>query len=232
MTKTGSTAGDIADYRSAFAPDRLPECSRRHLTPSGLHPVLERLAAGSRGLIRLERAGSSFEGRPLYTVTAGSGPVRVLLWSQMHGDESTATRALADLLSHIARTADAERPRALLSGLPITAVPMLNPDGAERCSRRTAQGIDMNRDALALRTPEARFLAELGSAVSPHYCFNLPDHELSTVGDTTEITALALLAPAPDAGRSDNPASVRARRLASFMAGAGASVVPGKVARY
>jgi len=98
--------------------------------------------------------------------------------------------------------------------------------------RRTAQGIDLNRDAIALRTPEARFLTDLCRRVSPHYCFNLHDQELSTVGDSAEITAVSLLAPACHPDRSDNAARRSARNLASFMAGIATALAPGKVARY
>jgi len=223
---------EIAHLRSAHGKHRVAEFSPRHITPALLHPVLERLAAGGAGTIRLERGATSFGGLPIFTATAGSGPTGVLLWTQMHGDESTATRAVVDLLSHLGATAGSEATRNLLSKLTITAVPMLNPDGALTCSRRTAQGIDMNRDALALRTPEGRFLADLCGRLSPHYCFNLHDQELSTVGDTAEITAVALLAPAFDPDRSDNPTRRRARGLASFMAGIASAMVPGKVAKY
>src|SRR5512134_2236601 len=47
---------------------------------------------------RVETVGRSGEGRPIRTVTFGRGPTRLLLWSQMHGDESSATMALADIL--------------------------------------------------------------------------------------------------------------------------------------
>ena len=48
--------------------------------------------------------------------------------------------------------------RGILSSLTLHFVPMLNPDGAERFQRRNAQGIDINRDALRLQTPEGRAL--------------------------------------------------------------------------
>jgi hypothetical protein len=231
-TTTGISPAAIGELRAAHDTGALPELAPRHITPAILHPALEKLAAGSGGVIRLERGGSSYGGEPIFTVTAGNGPTRVLLWSQMHGDESTATRALGDLFSHIARTAGAGATRDLLTKLTITAVPMLNPDGAKTCTRRTAQGIDMNRDALALRTPEGRLLSGLAGRIRPDFCFNLHDQELSTVGDTTEITALALLAPAFDPGRGYNTARSRARGLAALMAGIATSMLPGKVATY
>ena len=43
----------------------------------------------------------------------------------------------------------------------IRAVPMLNPDGAELFVRRSLQGIDINRDAIDLKTPEAQLLKRL-----------------------------------------------------------------------
>src|SRR5688500_18130934 len=49
--------------------------------------------------LRVEEIGRSLMGRPIRAVTFGTGPATVLLWSQMHGDEATATMALADILA-------------------------------------------------------------------------------------------------------------------------------------
>jgi hypothetical protein len=43
----------------------------------------------------------------------------------------------------------------------LVIIPQMNPDGAERHQRRTADGIDMNRSHLLLHTPEVRGLHDL-----------------------------------------------------------------------
>jgi len=64
---------------------------------------------------------------------------------------------------------------------------MLNPDGAERFTRRTAQMIDMNRDASALATPEAKILKSTHDMYQPEYGFNLHDQETAVYSwDDTE----------------------------------------------
>ena len=68
----------------------------------------------------------------------------------MHGDEPSATPALLDLADTLLAS-DAPEHRAILEGLTLLMVPMLNPDGAERYARRNAQAIDINRDALTSR---------------------------------------------------------------------------------
>jgi hypothetical protein len=95
---------------------------------------------------------------------------------------------------------------------------MLNPDGAARFQRRTAQGIDMNRDALALQTPEARLLKQLKDTIKPVFGFNLHDQQLSTVGAARDLAAIALLAPAYDAEKTDNEVRLRAKHVASVFA--------------
>ena len=50
----------------------------------------------------MEQIGQSVEGRSINHVWFGDGPMHVLLWSQMHGDEPTATSALLDILHMIA----------------------------------------------------------------------------------------------------------------------------------
>src|SRR5690606_16271997 len=136
-------------------------------------------------------------GRPLYLVRTGSGPTRVLFWSQMHGDETTASRSLVDLFKYIASSPSDPRVQRWLSQLTILAVPMLNPDGADAHRRRSAFGIDVNRDARMLATPEGRALKQVQEQYQPQFGFNLHDQNpRSRVGQSSRMAAIALLAPA------------------------------------
>ena len=45
----------------------------------------------------IRELGKTEEGRPIHEVKWGDGPIQVIAWSQMHGDEATATMALADI---------------------------------------------------------------------------------------------------------------------------------------
>src|SRR5688572_30150473 len=147
--------------------------------------LVKRLAAvvsGAPELFRMERVGESVEGRALNLVQAGSGSFRVLLWSQMHGDEPTATAALFDIFEYLRRHRQDPAVRQLLSSLTLYFVPMLNPDGAERFQRRNAQGIDINRDALRLQTPEGRTLKAVRDRFSPRIGFNLHNQSWRKIG--------------------------------------------------
>jgi beta-lactamase class A len=180
-----------------------------------------------------EEIGRSTENRPLYLVRHGGGPERVLLWSQMHGDETTASRALADIFNYIARFPDEPRVRRWAERLTILAIPMLNPDGAEAHRRRSAFGIDINRDARALATPEARALRSMQQRWQPAFGFNLHDQNpRSRVGTTDRIAAMALLAPAPDAAATETPTFVRARHLTAHIARELAPLTGQHLARY
>jgi hypothetical protein len=166
-------------------------------------------------------------------VRAGTGPKRVLLWSQMHGDETTATLALCDVLSFLVGTArDRSWSRAMLDGITVAAIPMLNPDGAEAVQRENATHVDLNRDAKALATPEGRILRETHRALKPAFGFNLHDQELRSVGMTKKVAALAFLAPPPDERRSRPIARLRAMRVCALMARALHQFVEGHIATY
>jgi hypothetical protein len=67
------------------------------LRPAELVERLRALEARHRGRLALEEVGRSVQGRPIHLVTLGTGPRKILLWSQMHGDEPSATPALVDL---------------------------------------------------------------------------------------------------------------------------------------
>ena len=50
---------------------------------------------------KVEQVGSSVKGEPLNLICWGNGSESILLWSQMHGDEPTATMALMDLFNFL-----------------------------------------------------------------------------------------------------------------------------------
>jgi hypothetical protein len=177
--------------------------------------------------------GRSLHGRAIRAVTFGSGPTRVLFWSQMHGDESTATMALADLTRFFAEGGDDPLRRLIAERLTVVMVPMLNPDGAERFQRRNAVGVDVNRDGRRLVTPEAQALKTLRDSIEPAFGFNLHDQGARTLaGEGGEQVAIALLAPAADSARSWGPVRTRARHLVALLAGAIGTELPGRVAKY
>ncbi len=215
----------------AYESFRLDAFSLRRFSHKYFHLVIDRLELPS-SLCSVRILGESLERRAIRLFTVGSGSTSILLWSQMHGDESTATMAIADLLNYFKQTERNGENRKLLSEVTIHFLPMLNPDGAERFQRRTAQGIDMNRDALALRTPEARILLELQKELKPAFGFNLHDQELSTIGNTKTLTAIAVLAPAYNEAKDDNPVRLNAKYLSAFFTETMKLFVPGAIARY
>jgi hypothetical protein len=183
--------------------------------------------------LKVDVIGRSMMGRELRSITFGTGPTKVLLWSQMHGDEATATMALADILAWMtSSSADGIRDR-IASSLTVVMIPMLNPDGAERFQRENAVGIDVNRDARRLSTPEARALKAVHEKLKPDFGFNLHDQNARTrVGRTGPQAAIALLAPAADSARSWPPLRARARLIAAGLARDFDSQVPGRVSKY
>ena len=183
--------------------------------------------------VSVSEIGRSIQGRELRSVTFGRGTIRVLLWSQMHGDESTATMALADIFRFLAEGRGDPLRERLAQRLTVTFVPMLNPDGAELFQRENAAGIDVNRDGRRLVTPEGRALKTIRDSLRPQFGFNLHDQGVRTrAGEGGKQAAIALLAPAYDDAKSYNDVRTRARLVAAVIAHALASDIAGRVAKY
>jgi hypothetical protein len=187
----------------------------------------------SGSALRTEEIGRSLQGRAIRSVTFGDGDITVLLWSQMHGDESTATMALADIFRFLAEATDHPVRERLRERLTIVFVPMLNPDGAEIFERENAAGIDINRDARQLATPEGRTLKQLRDRFRPHFGFNLHDQGARTLaGPGGRQVAIALLAPPSSQDRRYDAVRSRARLVAATISQALAAEVPQRLARY
>jgi predicted deacylase len=132
--------------------------------------------------VRVERLGMSQQGREMPLVLlADQGrfdPSRptVMVIGQQHGNEPAGGEAVLALAQQFAGGPNA----ALLQKVNLVLVPRGNPDGAERFTRVTANGIDVNRDHLLLRTPEARLLAAATLRFRPQVVLDL--HEFTVGG--------------------------------------------------
>lgn len=194
---------------------------------------LKAFVAAAPDLFTLEQIGGSVEGRAINHVSAGKGAASVLLWSQMHGDEPTATAALFDVFDYLLRHRNEPLVQRLLSQLTLHVVPMLNPDGAERFQRRNAQSIDINRDALRLQTPEGRALKALRDRLNPTVGFNLHNQGWGTaIGDPPKPASISLLSVASDEKRTDSPGRVLTKKLCAVIRDALEPFAPGQIGRY
>jgi len=211
---------------------------REHVTtilPSNVrHKDLQKYLDGlKKSGLKVGEVGRSYANREIYQVEFGKGPLKVFLWSQMHGDEPTATSALIDMFTVLQKNRDKEWVKKIESAVTIRAVPMVNPDGAEFYQRRNLQGIDINRDAVNLETPEANLLKKLRDEWSPHIGFNLHNQNaLTTAGRTEKQAAISFLVVYGDAAKTTSEGHERNKRLVSAMVSAIGPYIPGHIGRY
>jgi hypothetical protein len=208
------------------------------LPPLVDHAEVERRVRGLQRqapeLFTVQQVGTSVEGRSINLVTGGKGDFRVLLWSQMHGDEPTATSALFDVFEYLRRHRDEPVASRILENLTLYVVPMLNPDGAERFQRRNAQGLDINRDALLLQSPEGQTLKKVRDQYEPRIGFNLHNQNWRTsVGrDPARPASISLLSVSYDEARSENEGRVLTKKTCAVIRDALEPLAPGQIGRY
>jgi hypothetical protein len=179
--------------------------------------------------------GKTEEGRPIHEVKWGEGPIQVIAWSQMHGDEATATMALADIFRLLSSTGElsAEIRQKLHQNITLRIIPRLNADGAERWQRETALGIDMNRDATKQNSVEARLLSAWADEIKPAFAFNLHDqNRLYSVGNSPEQTHIAFLATTGDDEGTWTPSRLRAGQICQRMLHQIQPIIPSKIAKW
>lgn len=196
-----------------------------------IEPLIQQYQQSS--LVKVTELGRSVEDRPIYQLTLGQGKKRVLAWTQMHGDEHTATAAVFDLLKYI--TADEQRAwrDSWFKEITLYLIPMVNPDGAAQNSRVNAQGIDINRDALALQSPEGQLLMAAAKQIKPHYAFNLHDqNRFHAAGDNPNPATISLLAPAYNEAREINDTRKAAMQLIAYVKPLLEQQIPAHLGRY
>ena len=207
--------------------------SEMKVEPDFLQKQIDLITGKAPGLFEIQLLGHSVEDRPIRMVSVGNGDVDVLMWSQMHGNESTATRSIVDLLSFIAENSKQKSVNSLLQDLRIHFIPMLNPDGASRWTRENAIGIDLNRDALRLIAPESQLLKRVRDSLSADYGFNLHDQsKYYNVERLNNEASISFLATAFDYEKSRSAGRDEAMQLISYLYRINQHYIPNHTGRY
>ncbi|NIK91909.1 DUF2817 domain-containing protein [Mangrovimonas sp. CR14] len=199
----------------------------RYICNDHVLPLLDNL----KSVFRVTEIGRSVLNKPIYAIELGNGPKRILMWSQMHGNESTTTKAVFDILNLLSLSnKDSD---AILNSCSIAIIPILNPDGAEQYTRVNANEVDLNRDAVNLSQPESIILRDYYNKYQPHFCFNLHGQRtIFGVGDTGKSATVSFLSPAADPERTVNSTRKVAMELISAMNDELQRVIPGQVGIY
>ena len=229
VAQSSSRADEALNQYDQYREEAVQDRRFKH---AEMEPLIHELA-GAPGF-ELRQGGQSIEGRPIYVIRYGTGPVKVLLWSQMHGDESTATMALLDLFNFLKAQDEFDDLRALFQKeLSLYFIPMLNPDGAERYQRRNAIDIDLNRDALRLQTPEGVLLKTIRDQLDADWGFNLHDQSrYNAVGPSSGEATFSFLAPAFDEEKNIDEKRKNAMQLIVVLNRWLQQYIPGQIARF
>jgi len=215
------------DLEQLFSQYKEQSIEGRYITLDTIYPILEKLNSNKQ----LEIIGKSVLENPIYKYQFGTGKIKILLWSQMHGNESTTTKALIDFLNHL--NGGSEFAKKLLQTFTFCSIPILNPDGAKLYTRENANQVDLNRDSKDLSQPESKILRAVFENFQPDFCFNLHDQRtIFGVGNTGKPATISFLAPAYNEEREINATRIKAINLIASINDVLQNYIPGQVGRF
>ena len=195
----------------------------RYITLRDIEPILNKYS--------IEVVGKSVLEKPIYQFLVGSGKTKVFMWSQMHGNESTTTKAVFDFINLL--HSDEKIGIELRKQFTFCILPMVNPDGAEVYTRENANNIDLNRDSVDLSQPESRILRKVFDSFKPNFCFNLHDQRtIYGAGNDGNPATVSFLAPSYNEAREVNGVRAKAMQVIVAMNKELQKHIPGQVALF
>ncbi|AUC84257.1 zinc carboxypeptidase [Polaribacter sp. ALD11] len=181
---------------------------------------------------KVTQLGTSEQETPIYKLKIGAGEKKILLWSQMHGNESTGTKALFDLFNCFLNSTEIEI-KFILETCTLLFIPMLNPDGAEVYTRVNGNNIDLNRDAVDRKAKESKLLRGILEAFNPLFCFNLHDQRtIFNVEHTKNPATISFLAPSEEETRALTTGRKETMNVIVAMNEMLQNAIPNYVGRY
>lgn len=215
------------NYEQIFALNKENRLSGRYLTNTHIEPILNEL----KEKFEISIEGKSAMDKPIYSIKVGTGTIKILIWSQMHGNESTTTKAVFDLLNVL--KSDDSYSETLKSTFTFFILPIVNPDGAELYTRENAINVDLNRDSLNLSQPESKILRSTFEKFKPDYCYNMHDQRtIFGVGDQPKPATVSFLAPSYNESRDINETRLKAINVIVAMNETLQQFIPEQVGRF
>ncbi|MCT8340352.1 peptidase M14 [Flavobacteriaceae bacterium TK19130] len=215
----------LSVYRSTFE----TKLRGRYITLNMVRDALDELNSD----FHISYPGASENGQQIPMVKIGEGPIKVLAWSQMHGNESTTTKALMDFLNFLQHPgAYEEEAVRFKKEFTFCCIPMLNPDGAVQYTRENANGVDLNRDAQDLSQKESRVLRKVFESFQPDWCLNLHDQRSIYGLEKGNSAVITFLAPSANKEKSITPARKQAMAKIVKMYDMLQGFIPNQVGRY
>lgn len=214
------------EYGKLFGRYKQHKLHGRYISLNDIEPLLQNNPA-----LGVKTVGYSVAKKPIYSCEIGTGKIKILMWSQMHGNESTCTKALFDFFNFLgSKTDDSEK---LLDQFTFHIIPILNPDGAAHYTRENANNVDLNRDFCDLTQPESQLLLELFKSIKPDFCYNLHDQRtIYGAGYSGKPATISFLAPSYNDAREINNSRAKAIDVIAAMNETLQTFIPGQVGRF
>lgn len=198
------------------------------ITLKDIQPLIKKLGNN----FSIDKIGESEENRSIYSLKIGSGDRKILFWSQMHGNESTGTKALFDLFNCFTKS-NSKEIDFILKSCTLLFIPMLNPDGALAYTRVNANDIDLNRDAVDRKAKESKLLRSVLDNFNPHFCFNLHDQRtIFGVEGYQNPATVSFLAPSEEETRALTKGRKETMNVIVSMNNILQQIIPNYIGRY
>ena len=216
---------DAPKFLSKYNSLKSSALKNRYITNRCIEPLLTSLSNQfSQSVLGTSEGGMSIHGLQI-----GTGSKRILIWSQMHGNESTTTKALFDLFNYF----ELSDSKALLEACTLFIIPILNPDGADAYTRLNKNQVDLNRDAKALTQSESQILRSVYKEFMPDFCFNMHGQRtIFSAGNTSNSAVLSFLSPSENDERSLTTTRQKSMEVIQVMNSALQQYLPNQIGRY
>jgi len=222
---------DIQKLENWYSANFEKNLKGRRIVFTDIEPLLDKLNTKT---FEKNKIGASENGTSIYALKVGTGKKKILIWSQMHGNESTGTKAVFDLFKFFQDAGELEVVKnTILESCTLVFVPILNPDGSDKFTRVNSNDVDLNRDAVNLVAKESKILRELLNEFNPKFCFNLHDQRtIFNVEGTKNPATISFLAPSEDLERSLTQGRRETMSVVVSMNSLLSKVIPGHIGRY